>query len=288
MSRLLKTLTASVFVGSAFILTACQPSSSPDSSGSGSASSDSATSAVSSTEASSASSSESSVVATDFPHHDPMDLIAGSGHGYTESTLWAPNICFPLADTPAYANSQVYHAGGTAVPSNTDQCDAGNYAYPWQDNFCESRSWTNPLCNSGQGHQGQDIRPKTCKANTYWAVAAEDGTVTQIGSYTVAITGNSTPHRIYRYLHMKTSSVKVQLYDHVVRGQKLGLVSNNLGTSGGKPQYTTIHLHFELRIAQAETLSDGTHLTANSFVPPYSSLVEAYRRKLDGDCPTVE
>lgn len=217
-----------------------------------------------------------------------MALISGSGSGYTEASNWAPGICFPLADTPAYANSQVYHPGGTAVPSNTNQCDATNYSYPWQDNFCESRSWTNPLCTSGQGHQGQDIRPKTCKANLYWAVAAEDGVITQVGSYTVALTGNETPHRIFRYLHMQTASLKVKLGDHVTRGQKLGLVSNNLGTSDGKPQYTTIHLHFEIRVAQSETLGDGTVLATNAFVPPYTALVDSYERKLNGDCPSAQ
>jgi murein DD-endopeptidase MepM/ murein hydrolase activator NlpD len=231
--------------------------------------------------------SSSSAALPDFPHNDPTVLKPGSGQGYTEVSNWAPGMCFPMEDTPAYANSQVYMAGGSAVPGNTNQCDPGNYAYPWSDNFCESRSWANPLCKAGQGHQGQDIRPKTCKSNLHWAVAAEDGVVTQLGSYTVAITGNGEPHRIYRYLHMQTSSLKVKLHDVVKRGQKLGLVSNNLGTSGGKPAYTTIHLHFEVRIAEEENLGNGTVLAANSFVPPYTALVDAYQRKLAGDCPTL-
>ncbi|MDC7684267.1 hypothetical protein PQU92_13330 [Asticcacaulis sp. BYS171W] len=79
------------------------------------------------------------------------------------------------------------------------------------------------------------------------------------------------------------------LHDTVVRGQKLGLVSNNLGVnSQGQQQYTTIHLHFEIRVGQTETLSDGTVLSADDFVPPYTALVDSYQRKLGGDCPTVE
>lgn len=263
--------------------------SSSSSASSGSSASDSASSeSVASSEGSSSSDASSAPPSLpDFPHDPAMALIAHSGSSYNEPSNWAENICFPMADSPAYANSQVYHPGGTAVPSNTNQCDASNYAYPWQDNFCESRSWSNPLCNNGQGHQGQDIRPKTCKSNLYWAVAPEDGVVTQIGSYTVAITGNESPHRIFRYLHLQSSSLKVHVGDHVKRGQKLGLVSNNLGMSGGKQQYTTIHLHFEIRIAQSETLSNGTILSANAFVPPYTALVDAYRRKLNGDCPTL-
>jgi murein DD-endopeptidase MepM/ murein hydrolase activator NlpD len=229
----------------------------------------------------------------DFPHEAPTALVSGSGSGYTDLSNWAPGICFPLAQTPDYASSQVYSPGGDHYPTASatkhgDQCDAANYSYPWHDNFCEARSWSNVLCKSGQGHQGQDIRPTTCKANMYWAVAAEDGEITQVGSYTVAVTGDGSPHRIYRYLHMQSSSVKVKVGDHVKRGQKLGLVSNNLGISNGKQQYTTIHLHFEVRIAQAETLSDGTKLTASTFVPPYTALVDAYSRKLAGDCPTIE
>ncbi len=263
----------------------------PDSS---SAATDSAVSDSMASDESASSDSTSSVAMIDFPHEPATQLISGSGPGYTDLSNWAPGICFPLAQTPDYANSQVYDPGGdhypnTAHPSGS-QCDTLNYSYPWHDNFCETRpQWSNVMCSSGGvGHQGQDIRPTTCKANTYWAVAVEDGTITQVGSYTVALTGDDEPHRIFRYLHMQKSTLKVAVGDHVVRGQKLGLVSNNLGISNGVQQYTTIHLHFEVRVAQAETLSNGTTIAANSFVPPYTALVDAYQRKLAGDCPTVE
>ncbi|MDV6332903.1 M23 family metallopeptidase [Asticcacaulis sp. 201] len=228
---------------------------------------------------------------SDFPHEAPTALVAGSGSGYSDLSNWAPGICFPVQGA-AYANSQVYSPGGDHYPSPSatnhgSQCDSKNYAFPWHDNFCEARSWTNPVCASGSGHQGQDIRPASCKANQYWAVAAEDGIVTQVGSYTVAITGNAVPHRIFRYLHMQKSSVKVAVGDKVLRGQKLGLISNNLGVSNGVQQYTTIHLHFEVRVAQAETMSDGKALAANAFVPPYTALVNAYQRRMAGDCDTT-
>ena len=272
-------------------LVACEPT------GSGSSSSASSTSTEASADASSddlsasadmsdsetaSSDSSSSVAMVDFPHHPAGELISGSGSGYTDRSNWAPGICFPLVDK-GYANSQVYRPGGTSGGAG-GQCDSSNYSYPWQDNFCETRSWNNVVCASGQGHQGQDIRPQSCQANKYWAVAVEDGVITQVGSYTVALTGSSSPHRIFRYLHMQVASLKVALGDHVVRGQKIGLVSNNMGSTA-----TTIHLHFEIRVAQAETMPDGTLLTANSFVPPYTALVDAYQRKLAGpDCPVVE
>lgn len=277
---------------------ACTPTTSD---GNGSSSVDASVSSAAVSEESAASESvtessaeSSSVAMVDFPHNPATQLVANSGSGYTDTSNWAPGICFPLAQTPDYANSQVYGPGGDHYPTvsasnHGSQCDAANYSYPWKDNFCESRSqWNNPVCVAGTGHQGQDIRPSTCKKDTYWAVAAEDGVITQIGSYTVAMTGSGSPHRIYRYLHMLKSSIHVAVGDHVVRGQKLGLVSNNLGVSNGVQQYTTIHLHFEVRIAQAETMGDGTQLTANAFVPPYTALVDAYQRKLAGDCPTVD
>lgn len=275
-----------------FALTACDMTGTGTEGGSSSSSSSAASeSSESSTSSESASSSESSssIALPDFPHDAAGVLTAGSGSGYTDRSNWAPGMCFPLADTPAFANSQVYRPGGSARPSEPSQCATENYAYPWQDNFCESRSWANPLCNSGQGHQGQDIRPKTCKSNLHWAVAPEDGVVTQMGSMTVAITGNAAPHRVYRYLHMQKSTLRVALHEPVVRGQKLGLVSNNLGVnSSGQPQYTSIHLHFEIRVGQAETLPDGTVLSADDFVPPYVALADSYQRKLAGDCPVVE
>jgi len=260
----------------------CNPQSNESSSSSStSASSSESFSETSIDTSASESSSSEAVTHIDFPHAEPAALLAGSGSGYTDVSNWAPNMCFPLADE-GFANSQVYGKGGSNGGGGS-QCDSPNYSYPWRDNFCESRSWTNVFCGSGQGHQGQDIRPKTCAKDTYWAVAAEDGTVTSIGTYTVTLVGDGSPHRIYRYLHMQTASLKVAAGDHVARGQKLGKVSNNMGSTP-----TTIHLHYEIRIAQQETGADGTVYAAQTFVPPYTALVDAYQRKLAGDCPTLE
>ena len=266
----------------AALLMACSPSETPSDPASSSASLDetSSSSSIASSEVSSSTSS-SAITHIDFPHNPVGVLKAGSGSGYSDNSNWAPGMCFPLADE-AFANSQVYGEGGQ-YGGGGGQCDSPNYEYPWTDNFCESRSWTNPFCNTGQGHQGQDIRPKTCKNNTYWAVAAEAGTVTAIGTYTVTIMGSAPPHRIHRYLHLKSTSLKVSVGDEVVRGQKIGLVSNNMGST-----QTTIHLHYEIRLSAQETSSDGTIYATNTFVPPYAALVDSYQRKLAGDCPVVE
>ena len=117
----------------------------------------------------------------------------------------------------------------------------------------------------------------------HWAVAAEDGRVTSVGSFSVEITGASSPHRLYRYLHLDRGSVKVAVGDTLTKGARIGIVSNNMGIDAhGKPILTSIHLHFEIRLAVAETGPGGKLLAAKAFVPPYTSLVDSYQRKLAG------
>ena len=206
-----------------------------------------------------------------WPHEPGGALYPGSGSGATDPTVWAPGMRFPMEAAPAFANSQVYGYGGYQAPGPGGQCDSRNYDYPWRDNFCETRSWTNGMCPSGKGHQGQDIRPATCVKKVHWVVAAESGTVTSIGSYTVFIQGASG--RIYRYLHMDMPGVRALIHEGqaVTRGQHIGKVSADFGGNA-----TTIHLHFEMK---APVTSGGS--TAVIFVPVYSSLVDSYGRLLN-------
>jgi murein DD-endopeptidase MepM/ murein hydrolase activator NlpD len=199
-----------------------------------------------------------------FTYDPPGQLVpANSGKGRVDAKVYATGMRFPMESPKAFANSQVYGRGGGQGPGG-GQCDTQNYSYPWHDNYCESRSWTMPLCPSGTGHQGQDIRPGTCVKDVHWGVAAVDGRITQVGSYSVYLTDSSG--RRYEYLHM--SSVQVKVGDTVKRGARLGKISNAFG---GTP--TTIHLHFNLR----QTVSG----VGTVFVPPYTSLVDSYRRLLD-------
>lgn len=211
-----------------------------------------------------------------FSHLGPSELIPGSGPGYSDRTVWAPKLCYPLADE-GFANSQVWNAGGTNGPAGGVQCDPKNYSLPWRDNFCETRSNTNALCPGGSGHQGQDIRPKTCKKDNYWAIAAETGTITNIGSYSVTLTGASPPHLQYRYLHVQMNDLAVTEGQTVKIGDHIGKVSNVFGDTP-----TTIHLHFEIRAGVATTTSTGQSIKTLTFLPPYLSLVDAYNRKLAG------
>ncbi|HJL16417.1 MAG TPA: cell wall-binding repeat-containing protein [Sandaracinaceae bacterium LLY-WYZ-13_1] len=202
--------------------------------------------------------------AAQFTYSPPGDLErpgGGSlrvGAGRVDARVYAPGMRFPLESGPAYANSQIYGHGGYMGPGG-GQCAAANYAYPWHDNYCEERSWSMPLCPSGRGHQGQDIRPATCRDDHHWAVAAAAGTVTNIGSYSVYVTADDGTR--YDYLHMR--SVAVSRGQRVTRGQRLGRVSDAFGSSS-----TTVHLHFNIR----QYVSG----LGSVFVPTYMSLVRSY------------
>lgn len=191
-----------------------------------------------------------------FTYRPAGELAPKSGSGRPDNTVYLPEMRFPLEADPAFANSQVYAPGGSIAGS---QCAAVNYAYPWRDNFCESRGYSMPLCPTGKGHQGQDIRPSTCAKDVHWAVAAIDGTISKIGSYSVYLMGDRNTR--VDYLHM--SAVQVKVGQRVSRGTRLGKVSNAFN---GTP--TTIHLHLSL----FQNTSDGW-----IYVPPYTSLVAAYR-----------
>ncbi len=195
----------------------------------------------------------------DFSYNPPGQLLPGSGTGRQDDTVYAPGIRFPIEIKPAYANSQVWNPGGSNGPPGS-QCDRKNYAYPWWDNFCETRpKYKTSMCPLGSGHQGQDVRPSTCEKDKHATVSATDGTVVHIGSYSVFITAPDGTQ--YRYLHM--SSVVVSVGGSVSKGDQIGRVSNAFGSTP-----TTIHLHFEI----LQNVADLGFV----HVPPYISLVKAY------------
>ncbi len=198
---------------------------------------------------------------TAFSYDPPGKLAAQSGSGRIDTTVYAPGMRFPIESGPAFANSQVYSPGGGEVGG--DQCDKRNYGYPWKDNYCEKRSWSMPLCPSGTGHQGQDLRAATCAKDTHWVVAVVDGTITNVGSYSVYLTAADGTR--FDYLHMSTLQVKVG--QKVARGERIGKVSNQFG---GTP--TTTHLHFNIK--------QNVSGVGDVYVPPYVSLVEAYEELL--------
>ncbi|WOR14980.1 M23 family metallopeptidase [Hyphomonas sp. FCG-A18] len=214
-----------------------------------------------------------------FQYRPAGDLIPGSGTGTTNTTVYAPDITFPVKDAPAYLQSMVWRFGGGI--GGGDQCDPRNYDYPWQDNFCEKRSRTRntPLCPTNKVHQGQDIRvgtPEGCNElrrvspadrTLYEAVAVEPGLIEYIGPYWVRLRGDSGI--LYNYIHLNMARLEIAELDTVTEGQTLGYISNDFG---GTP--TTFHLHFEIKVP--------TEAASYTHAPPYMSLVEAYARRESG------
>jgi hypothetical protein len=204
----------------------------------------------------------SAIGAPSFTYDPPGDLVDGSGKGRVDTNVYAPDMLFPMEEGEAFANSQVWGRGGLNGGGGS-QCDAQNFSYPWHDNYCETRSWDMPLCPSGAGHQGQDIRAADCKDKTHWVVAAVDGRITNVGNYSVYLTAEDGTR--YDYLHM--ANVAVKEGDRVEQGQQLGQVSNQFNGES-----TTVHLHFNIKQNVAGI--------GSVYVPTYLSLVSAYEYHL--------
>jgi hypothetical protein len=184
-------------------------------------------------------------------------------------------MLFPVRNAPAYLQSQVYNFGG-GVPGG-DQCDPRNYAFPWRDNFCETRSreFNTPHCPTQRVHLGVDIRVGTAAdcnrlrgqapaaRGLHEVVAVADGVISQVGSYSVHLRSGG---RIYRYLHLNMARLSVTRGQEVKAGDLIGYVSNDFGGNA-----TTFHLHFEIQVNVA---GQGW-----VFVPPYVALARAYERQ---------
>lgn len=218
-------------------------------------------------------------VKASFYYFRPGNLAPSSGTGAMEAAVLVPDMQFPIKSAPTVAQTQVYRWGGGI--KGGDQCDTRNFVAPWRDNYCETRSTTNstPWCAKTGVHLGQDLRvgtPEGCRAEVrtkaadrtrYEIVAVEDGVISNVGSYSVTLRADSGG-RIYRYLHLNMSKLKVATNQTVKKGDVIGYVSNDFG---GTP--TTLHLHFEIKL---NTAANGWQ-----YAPPYSSLLAAYKRRED-------
>ncbi|HYZ47643.1 MAG TPA: M23 family metallopeptidase, partial [Sphingomonas sp.] len=210
---------------------------------------------------------------TDFSYRPSGDIVANSGHrkqgGRTDLAVYL-QIRFPLQKPPAFVHSQSFGGRG-------DQ-------YPWQDNFCETRSFEVGQCGGGYGHQGQDIRPApcppgdeggaACDPRRQAVVAVRDGVVIRSPrQQAVTLQVNTrTEHIRFRYMHMNPSSMDADgLLNgrRVAEGEKIGVVSNYLDHPNG----TSRHLHFDVQV-----------FTRNGWlwVNPYTTLVSVYERLIRG------
>jgi hypothetical protein len=214
-----------------------------------------------------------------FAYYPPGDLDPHDANRGRKGDrkVYLPNIIFPLRLAPdqhPHMNSQIWGHGGSGWDGKGEaggsECDPVNYDPMLQrDTYCEIRTWAMPMCPGGTGHQGQDIRPPTCKDNTWEVVAVADGIITQVTSNTtVRLMGADGTD--YWYLHMHPQSITAKVGQSVKQGDVLGRVSKYMD---GDPNGTTMHLHFQVR----QTIRvDGKILSV--YVPGYTSLIAAYRK----------
>ncbi|HEY0328569.1 MAG TPA: peptidoglycan DD-metalloendopeptidase family protein [Rhodopseudomonas sp.] len=248
-----------------------------------------------------------SLPSPEFSYRPSGEIIEGSGYrgqpGHPDFTVYS-QIRFPLAQAPAFANSQsflnwgdCFHRGRVPPPSGKgasyrckgssksllfDEAAGENYAYPWQDNFCEARDFGVGQCASGFGHQGQDIRPPACtqrnagadrcEPNKYKVVAVRDGVLLRAPKQQAAtlLINTNNEHIRFRYMHMSPPQMDqdgVLSGRRVDEGEAIGLVSNYQDYFGG----TTTHLHFDVQVFTR----DGW-----LWVNPYVTLISAYERLL--------
>jgi murein DD-endopeptidase MepM/ murein hydrolase activator NlpD len=243
-------------------------------------------------------------VSPDFTYYAPGDILPGTGsrgHGGRADFIVYAKIRFPMAQAPAYANSQSFMNWGNCDLTGriglggrdknaAYRCRANdktlltdeskNFAYPWRDNFCEHRNYYVGQCPSGLGHQGQDIRPGFCLEHVEGAgrcdpyqqdvVAVADGVVMRSpGDRSLYLVVDKPGEHIrFRYLHMNPQMLDAA---GMVSGREVaeGEVLGAVGNYGRAPGGTTYHLHFD---AQVPT-RDGW-----VFVNPYMTLVAAYER----------
>ncbi len=214
-------------------------------------------------------------VSTVFTYYPPGAFMRSGAKvktGVIDYTVYA-RIRFPMADAPAFANTQFARSEGSPQ----------NYLYPWHDNFCEPRAFFVGQCGSGLGHQGQDIRPAYCRQRGPGArcepyqhdvVAARDGMVMRApGQQAIYVVANAPNGRVrVRYLHMSPKQLDA---DGMVSGRVVheGEVIGKVGNYWYREGATTYHLHFDLQVPTKYGWV---------FVSPYMTLVAAYERLIKG------
>jgi hypothetical protein len=224
----------------------------------------------------------------DFTYRPSGDIITRNGShnpgGHADFTAYA-QIRFPLEKAPAFAHSQSFASRRSSDKPLAPEEAAGGYtSYPWQDNFCEPRSFGVGQCPGGFGHQGQDIRPAPCPPHSEGAdrcdpnqkavVAVRDGVLIRSLKQQAATLQINTAneHMRFRYMHMNPASMDadgVLNGRRVEEGEKIGVVSNYLDHPNG----TTRHLHFDVQVFTR----DGW-----LWVNPYITLISAYERLIHG------
>jgi hypothetical protein len=224
---------------------------------------------------------------SDFTYRPSGDIIPNSGsgrqRGRADFTAYS-QIRFPLETAPAFVRSQSFGKRRSGDrPLTPGETAGGPAMYPWQDNFCEARSFSVGQCSSGFGHQGQDIRTACSPSNQgagrcdpirQAVVAVRDGVVIRSPLQQAATLqiNTRTEHIRFRYMHMNPKAMDADAIlsgRQVAEGEKIGVVSNYLDHPNG----TSRHLHFDVQVFTR----DGW-----LWVNPYVTLISAYERLIHG------
>jgi hypothetical protein len=222
----------------------------------------------------------------DFSYRPSGDIIVNSGFrkqgGHADFNTYS-QIRFPLEKAPDFIHSQSFRNRRSSDKPFDEQV-GGTTSYPWQDNFCEARSFGVGQCPGGFGHQGEDIRPAPCSPGNEGpdrcdpkqqaVVAVRDGVVIRSLKQQAATLQINTrnEHIRFRYMHMNPAAMDADGMlngRHVDEAEKIGVVSNYLDHPNG----TTRHLHFDVQVFTR----DGW-----VWVNPYVTLVSAYERLIHG------
>ena len=217
-------------------------------------------------------------VSQSFGYYGPGQLLSGTGFrgqgGRSDYTVYS-QIRFPLADAPAFGNSQLYQRRSREHAELNDGLGA---AAPWRDNFCERRGFPVGQCPAGIGHQGQDIRPGPCKpppgmercTHRGDIVAVRDGVILRSPRQEAAylFVNSANEHIRFRYLHMNPRKMDA---DNLLSGRRVheGEVIGEVSNFSMKEAGTSYHVHFDVQVP--------TRL-GWVFVNPYMTLVAAYER----------
>jgi hypothetical protein len=224
---------------------------------------------------------------SDFAYWPSGDIVSNGSFrkqsGHADFTAYS-QIRFPLEKAPAVVRSQSFgRRRSNDRPLAPAESAGGTASYPWQDNFCEARSFSVGQCASGFGHQGQDIRPACsprdggadrCDPYHQAVVAVRDGVLIRSPQQQAAALQINTrnEHIRFRYMHMNPKSMDADgvLNGRRVReGEKIGVVSNYQDHPNG----TSRHLHFDVQVFTR----DGW-----LWVNPYVTLISAYERLIHG------
>jgi hypothetical protein len=226
-----------------------------------------------------------SATSLDFTYRTAGEILAKSAsrrqNGRADFTAYS-QIRFPLTKAPAFVHSQ--SLGVRKVSDRLLEPVGGPTSYPWQDNFCEARSFGVGQCASGFGHQGQDIRPARCPPHDegpdhcdpqkQTVVAVRDAVLIRAPKQQAATLQVNTrnEHIRFRYMHMNPVTMDAEGIlngRHVDEGEPIGVVSNYLD----RPNGTSRHLHFDVQVFTR----DGW-----LWVNPYVTLISAYERLIGG------